>query len=154
MADLSESDYGMFDYGDGYYSLRPIWLFASDVRVPFHVNSDFTVFAFRKFESTVSIHLDALSSLGLAISFEGHTRFEFFVQSDEYLGKFWEPWKPDDPDIGDWNPDSPDDGNWSPVPPFGENWIPDVPIYAAWGKQMGGQGPWEPVGPDMSPNRP
>ena len=36
--DISESDYGLGDYGDGYYSLRPIWLFDATARVL--VNAD------------------------------------------------------------------------------------------------------------------
>jgi hypothetical protein len=114
MADLSESDYGMLDYGDGHYSLRPIWLFESAVQIPVNISSDFIVLAFRGFEATVNISVDAKSLFGVSYVFGSNASISFGSISDMYFGTFWKGWTP----------------------------------------LTGGDGPWQPVGPDMRPNKP
>ena len=132
MADLSESDYGLGDYGDGYYSFKPIWLFETAVRIPINTHAEFTVFAFRKFEAAVIIPINVR---GL-FNFDWHlgdysVTIPINVHSMEYLGKYW---APDAPSEGPWAPDAPFDGGWNAV--------------------AGGEGPWEPVGPSLVPNKP
>ena len=108
MADLSESDYGLGDYGDGYYSLSPIWLFESAVSILVDADSDLAVSAFGGFEATVSISLDADSSLSVSDSFESAVSIQFDVRSIENFDVFWEGWIPITGGVGNWQPIGPD----------------------------------------------
>ena len=132
MADLSESDYGLGDYGDGYYSLKPIYLFESAVHIPLQALANFTVFAFRKFEATVNIPIDVDAYLNFDWAIpDTVVNIPWWVNSMEYIGKYW---APDGPISGPWVPDS----------PFGGGWV----------AENGGEGPWNPVGPSLEPNKP
>jgi hypothetical protein len=151
MADLSESDYGEEYYGRGFYSYLPIWLFGSDVSIPFSVDAALTSYAFRTFEANVTIPFFTSATLGITYTFDSYSYIPVFVYSDEYIGPFW---------IG-WRPDVPGEGPWVPDVPIVEPWVPDVPVSVEWIAVSGTgnwtphihtYGPWIPIGPDMRPN--
>jgi len=108
MADLSESDYGMFDYGDGYYAIRPIWLFESAVRIPVDTYSELTVLTLGGFEAIVNISVDADSPFGISCDFESTSLIRLDARSDIFVSKFWEGWSPVVEGFGDWQPVGPD----------------------------------------------
>jgi hypothetical protein len=108
MADLSESDYGMFDYGDGYYAIRPIWLFESAVRILVDTYSEFTVTTLGGFEAIASIVVDTDSMFGVFCDFESISLVELDARSDIFVSKFWEGWSPTTENFGDWQPVGPD----------------------------------------------
>ena len=129
MADLSESIYGDGLYGGGYYSYKPIWLFASDCFIPFDTRAPLNVYAFRKYAATVTISVVHQAKLGIIRGFKTKATLQLRVVSNEYIGWFW-------------NPDEPQE----------DTWVPDVPPSNVWGEVPKNPGFWTPLGPDMRPN--
>ena len=154
IGDLSESDYGTFDYGDGYYSARPIWLFDCAVRVPVNVRSQLDIFTFQNFTASAQIQFHTSDSLNLIYNLSGKAQIFVYTYSEEYLGPFWEPiWVPEIPPDSNWIPDVPPSEIWVPDIAASEIWVPDVPFGGGWMAETGGEGPWIPRGPDMRPNK-
>jgi hypothetical protein len=153
MADFSESDYGMMDYSDGFYSYQPVEMFASTARIQVYAKaalhnylgfsddyanvtvntwSRFIVYAFRKFVADVRFNFDVKSQLSVDYVLYGDVTVQFDVDSNEYIGPFWISWIPSQP------PDLP--------------WIPDVPASGGWVAHTASFGPWTPIGPSLTPN--
>jgi hypothetical protein len=129
MADFSESDYGKLDYGDGFYSYLPVWLFDAKAYIPVSVYADLLRVGIISMTGQVQIPVGVYSRLNITGSLHGTTTILFGVDSNEYLGKYWNPISGD------------------------SDWIPNVPEDGGWIAENNGEGPWIPEGPDMRPNK-
>lgn len=138
MADFSESDYSMGNYSAGFYSYKPVNMFDAAVLIQFQPNAVLATYAFRRFAADAMILFATSPSLAVLRRFWNSTTIPIHVQSDEYIGLFWdETWVPFDPD----NPDA------------GSIWGPESPVSPpVWAESAKKTSPWIPWGPDMTPN--
>ena len=130
MADAYESDYGMMDYGEDFYSYRPIWLPESDVLVQFL----------------------GYGALGLIVGIDSDIYIKFDVYSLEYIGSFWTSEIPEIPPEEIWIEGTLPSIPWIPITPISGIWVASAPIENPWTPNVPGFGTWIPVGPDMTPN--
>lgn len=177
MADLSESDYGMWDYGDGYYSTRPIYLFESSVRIPINVDSILDVVEVVDFMANAVISVYKKSDISVWRRFQAGVRIQFFVQStgslyNQFSASANIPFSTADTLALDirfasdfsvqfdvqsaeylgkyWNPIAPEE----PAVPVDNPWSPIVDAGSGWNPETPGEGPWTPWGPSLKPNKP